>query len=191
MCCRECRPDLIAGRFRPGGSDILQNTGLEQTVILEDKSHLIHQHVWVSLPDIDTAHKNAAGSDIPEPGNEARCRCFAAAGRPDQSYRLSGFHLEGYMVNGRDRCSGVSEAYIPEFHTVVFRNLGMVCDLKDRRTHDLADPSQSCAGQHHTAGSKHDFGQRCGDDGRKHRIESKVGNESGKAAGGKGCRCQK
>ena len=67
----------------------------------------------------------------------------------------------------------------------------MVCDLKDRRTHDLADPSQSCAGQHHTAGSKHDFGQRCGDDGRKHRVESKVGNEPGKAAGVKRCRCQK
>ena len=188
---RECCPNLITGRFRAGGSYILQNTGLEQTVILEDKRHLIHQHMRIGISDINATHQNTSGADIPETGNETGSRCFAASGGAHQSYRLSGLHRKRHMVKSRHICSGVSEAYILKFHTVVLWNLGMVCDFQDRCIHDLADPSERRTCQHHAARRKHDLCQRCRDDCREHSIESKVSHKARKAAGGKGCRCQK
>ena len=84
----------------------------------------------------------------------------------------------------------VGEAHVPELHAVVFGRFGMVCDLQCRCAHDLVDPPQRCAGQHHAAGGKHDFCQSGGNDGGEYGIECKVGNEPGKAAGGQRCRSQ-
>ena len=101
LCGGEGFQYFFPGSIRPRCPHIFQNRCLEQVRVLEHKSHLIHQHMGVGLPDIHTSDFNRAGTHIPETRDEACRRGLPAAGGTDQSDRLSRFDTEGNMIQCR------------------------------------------------------------------------------------------
>ena len=182
--CRQGRKHLLARGLRARRAHIFQNGGLEQAVVLKHKGHLVHQDMGVYLSHIHAAHLHGARSGVPKARDQAGRGGLAAAGRAHQRHRLPRLRCEGNMGQGGQLGAVVGKAHVFEFHLVALRLLRMRGRLQRGGIHHLVDTAHSGVCQHHARGSEHDFCQRRGNDGGKHRIEGEICDKTGKAAAG-------
>ena len=91
---------LFPGGIWTCGTDIFQDRGFEQTVVLEYECNLIHEHMGIHILHIYTADFHGAGSHIPKPGDQAGRRGFATSGRTNQSNSLSRLSSKRDMGEG-------------------------------------------------------------------------------------------
>src|SRR6185312_8414923 len=107
--------NLVEGRMRFGGGDVLTNRPAKKEILLEDDAEAAPKMVDVIFAHIDSIDLDKSFVVGVKPLQQARYRRLAGAATPDNSERVADRDFERHVVERRRRCAEIFEAHLCEF----------------------------------------------------------------------------